>query len=127
METTMTRFLPVLSGALLLASSNLVVAADGIPRFEVEPSCHAAAQAATSLNRSTDNCIQDERNARGKVEQEWSGFTAAQQGHCTRLSQLGGMPSYVELLTCLEMAKQADAIPDDLGKRPMNSTTGTGG
>ena len=25
---------------------------------------------------------------------------------------MGGPPSYVELLTCLEMAQQADKIPD---------------
>lgn len=109
---------------VILASTHLILAADRIPQFDVEPSCQAAAQAATALNRSTDNCIQDERGARTKVEQQWSEFSATQQGHCTRLSQLGGSPSYVELLTCLEIAKQAESIPDDLGKPPVDSTTG---
>jgi hypothetical protein len=29
-----------------------------------------------------------------------------------RFSSLGGSPSYVELLTCLEMAKQAKELPE---------------
>ena len=35
----------------------------------------------------------------------------AQQAHCVSLSKVGGSPSYVELLTCLEMAKAAKALP----------------
>jgi len=31
-----------------------------------------------------------------------------------RLSSLGGAPSYVELLTCLELATQAKALPSDI-------------
>jgi hypothetical protein len=29
-----------------------------------------------------------------------------------RLTRLGGPPSYVELLTCLEIAKAANELPD---------------
>ncbi|MFA6267242.1 MAG: hypothetical protein WC670_16180 [Pseudolabrys sp.] len=96
----------------IIASSYLVLAANQIPQFDVEPSCRAAAQAATTLNRNAGNCIQDEHNARAKLDQQWGDFTASQQTHCLRLSALGGLPSYVELLTCLEMAKEAAAIPD---------------
>jgi hypothetical protein len=37
------------------------------------------------------------------------------------LSRLGGPPSYVELLTCLELAKAADNLPDE------DRTNGQGG
>jgi hypothetical protein len=36
------------------------------------------------------------------------------------LSSLGSLPSYVQLLTCLEMAKQAEELPEA-------SKTGTSG
>ncbi|HET9412897.1 MAG TPA: hypothetical protein VFO74_02100 [Pseudolabrys sp.] len=35
----------------------------------------------------------------------------AQRTACVRFFSLGSSPSYVELLTCLEMAKQAKELP----------------
>jgi hypothetical protein len=55
-----------------------------------------------------------EQDARSKLEQDWSQYSAAQRNHCDGLvTDLGGAPSYVELLTCLEMAKQAKELPED--------------
>jgi hypothetical protein len=53
----------------------------------------------------------DENVARDKLEQEWSQFSPAQRTECVRLVTLGGGPSYVELLTCLELAKQVKELP----------------
>jgi hypothetical protein len=39
-------------------------------------------------------------------------FTRGQRAHCVALSRLGGPPSYVELLTCLELAKAVDSLPE---------------
>ncbi len=91
-----------------LTSSNVVLVADHVPDLDIAPSCHAAA-AAVIGNRNEESCKRDESDARGKLEQEWGQFSAAQQTHCVKLSTLGGPPSYVELLTCLEMAKAASA------------------
>jgi hypothetical protein len=35
-----------------------------------------------------------------------------QRTGCVRFSSLGSSPSYLELLTCLEMAKQANELPE---------------
>ena len=51
--------------------------------------------------------------ARDKLAQDWGRYSAGQRAHCVRLSTLGGLPSYVELLTCLELAKAAAELPDD--------------
>ena len=40
-------------------------------------------------------------------------FFPAEQQRCTRLTTLGGSPSYVEMLTCLEMAQAAKKLPAD--------------
>jgi hypothetical protein len=45
------------------------------------------------------------------LQQEWSEFTPSQRSHCVRLSTTGGMPSYVELLTCVEMSKASAELP----------------
>jgi hypothetical protein len=96
---------------MILAGSYMVLVADKIPELNINPSCRAAAGAAVSINRNEDNCKHDEQDARAKLEEEWSGFTPTQQQQCVRLSSLGGSPSYVELLTCLELSKQAAALP----------------
>jgi hypothetical protein len=97
---------------IVLTASHLVLVADRIPQFDVGPSCRAAATAGISADRNEDSCRRDETGARQKLEKEWSGFTSAERGRCTSLSHRGGSPSYVELLTCLELAKQAKGLPD---------------
>ena len=97
---------------VLLAGSQLVLAADQVPALNVEPTCRAAAKAVVNGDRNEDTCKSDENAARGKLDQEWSQFTSAQKAHCVTLSTPGGSPSYVELLTCLEMAQAAAKVPD---------------
>jgi hypothetical protein len=96
---------------LLLLGSQIVLAADAVPKFDISPSCRAAARAAVSNTRDAAACERDEQTARESLEQEWSQFSPAQRVTCVRLSSLGGSPSYVELLTCLEIAKAAREIP----------------
>jgi hypothetical protein len=102
----MPAFLPV-----ILAGSYVVLAANQIPKFDTDGGCRAAIAAATVVNRSEDACRKDEHDARAKLEQQWAHFTPAQQMRCMSLSKLGGFPSYVELLTCLEIAADAKKLP----------------
>jgi hypothetical protein len=102
---------------IIFAGSYIVLVADKIPELNVEPTCRAAAKTNVRSVTSPDDdsaCRRDEQDARGKVEQEWSQFSGEDRSHCVRLSTLGGSPSYVELLTCLELSKQARALPDDI-------------
>jgi hypothetical protein len=94
---------------VILAASHLVLVSD-VPRLNVEPSCRAAAQAAIGQNRDTNACLRDENQARDTLQKEWSDYSGGERERCLRLSQLGGMPSYVELLTCLQMAKDLKGI-----------------
>lgn len=100
---------------MILTASYLVLAADEVPQLDTGPSCRAAAHASTVVGRNEDSCKRDERDARGKLEQEWAQFTPSQRARCASLSNFGGSPSYVELLTCLEMAKAANSLPADDG------------
>jgi|SRR5450830_1253136 hypothetical protein len=102
---------PIICMTALLLGSQIVLAADQAPKFDTAPSCRAAAATAVSKTRDAAACERDEQAARATLEQKWSQFSAAQRAECVRLSTLGGSPSYVELLTCLEMAKGASEIP----------------
>lgn len=99
----------------LLLGTQAVCAADSPPRFDITPICRAAASAGVSDTRTAEACRRDEELAQQTLGQQWSQFSLAQQTECVRLSSRGGNPSYVELLTCLEMAKQASEIPAGRG------------
>jgi hypothetical protein len=95
----------------VIVSSHLILAADKIPELDYAPSCRGAAQAAALQNRNEDACLQDEKAAKAKLQEDWSSFSPQDKAHCVRLSRTGGFPSYVELLTCVEMSKAAANLP----------------
>jgi hypothetical protein len=53
------------------------------------------------------NCVSSEQEVRNQLAKVWSTFHPADKGHCVRLAQTGGESSYTELITCLEMARDA--------------------
>ena len=117
----MLRFAAICGGALLFGVT-LAMAAERPPQLNVDKSCDAAA--AHGLNgRTRDACMSEENAAQAALKDKWKDFSARQHARCTDLVHMGGPPSYVELLTCLEMAEQAKQIPDrDL----LKGTTGMG-
>lgn len=97
---------------IILTASHIVLVADAIPKFDVEQTCRRASEVSVSLGRSAGDCKRDEEDAHGKLQQDWAQYSPAQRTGCVRFSSLGSSPSYVELLTCLEMAKQAKELPE---------------
>jgi hypothetical protein len=104
---------------IMLTVSHVVLASNRMPELKFEPGCRAAVVAAVTPNRDANACERDELAARDKLKKDWASYTSGQQTRCVSLSKLGGFPSYVELLTCLETAKEVDQ-PDAA------QTTGTG-
>jgi hypothetical protein len=88
----------------ILVAAHVGLAIDRVPHFDVAPTCNADLS-------SRNACRRDERAALGKLQKQWLSFSHAQRQSCVQLSNLGGDPSYVELLTCLQMAKEAGAMP----------------
>jgi hypothetical protein len=93
--------------AAVVLVPQVVLAADGPPRFDPTPSCRSAAAASVMTGRTTDNCITDENNARDLLKNSWSQYSASDKSHCDTLVRTGGSASYVELLSCLEMSRDA--------------------
>jgi hypothetical protein len=53
------------------------------------------------------------QKARDTLASQWSGFAAADRANCVRVEETAGAPSYVELLTCLQMAQAAKKLQGD--------------
>jgi len=91
---------------LSLAASQALPVADTVPRFDIAASCGSADKSATGIGRPVQACRDDEEKARTALETRWSEYPANARTTCTEGASLGGPPSYVQLITCLEMTKQ---------------------
>jgi len=100
-----------LLAALLLASAS-IAAAQGIPTIDVGPSCRAAAKGSVGMQQDYESCRKSEDAARQALVKEWSTFIPADRGSCFRLTTTGTPGTYTELLTCLEMKRDARKLPD---------------
>jgi hypothetical protein len=91
---------------ILALAPGASVAAQRIPQFDVAASCRATAQRAMPVG-NVDACLETERRAREQLAREWPSFAPADKSHCVELAHLGGEPTYTELVTCLEIARDA--------------------
>lgn len=110
--------------ALLLGASLLLPIADSVPNLNIEQTCRAAASADSTQKVQTGSCLSSERDARASLERRWSEFSAAFKQRCTAEVSIGGSPSYVELLTCIELATgnlRPSGVPADAGTNPAQS------
>ena|SRR5438876_12304863 len=87
-----------------MAGNVALAAVDGVPNFNVDPSCQAAAVQAASPNY-VSVCRNTEQRARDEVQRQWPQLNAADKAQCVPAAMVGGNPTYTELLTCLEMAR----------------------
>jgi hypothetical protein len=90
--------------AMIVISSHLVVAvADTVPNFDIGRNCKldVTATAGLSVGQPLKNCIRDEQRARRQLASQWSKFPAASRASCVADEDIA--PSYVSLLTCLQI------------------------
>jgi hypothetical protein len=87
----------------------LLPAADEVPAYNLSPSCRSE----TTTAASDRSCLSDEQHARDKLLGQWSQFAPADKANCLQVEDTAGAPSYVELLTCLQMAAAAKKLPGD--------------
>jgi hypothetical protein len=62
------------------------------------------------LGRDKKACLGDEITAQDTLRQNWSKYAAADRSDCIGMVTTGGPPSYVELLSCVEMLRDARDI-----------------
>lgn len=102
--------IPVTS--LVLGLQLTIAVAEVVPAFDIGPTCRATSGTDGMALGSADRCRQQENGARDTLRQEWSKFPAADRSQCAATAGRG-VASYVVLLTCLEMARDARLLPKE--------------
>jgi hypothetical protein len=80
------------------------------PVLQVGPSCEAAGRGAVVLGRNKEACLADENTALSTLKQNWAKYAAYDKTLCIGMESTGGPASYVELLSCLEINRDAREI-----------------
>jgi hypothetical protein len=91
----------ILLGSVLFATAAM---ADSVPTYDMARTCrldHAAASG-LAVTESMKNCVRDEKRALGQLHKQWPKFASAKRAGCVSQNTIGGAPSYVGLLTCLQ-------------------------
>jgi hypothetical protein len=104
-----------LAGLLALVSINpppVAAAAGSVPTFDTRPTC-ADAATEISITRTVERCQESEEQARNSLASQWGSFSKTDEASCAAETRIGGFPSYVQLLTCLELARDARTLKSD--------------
>ena len=90
-----------------------IAAADEVPRYDVRKSCKVDLQS-YSTAQTNSGCLADEQNARATLVSQWTQYTPESRSRCSSMvGNVAGPQSYVELLTCLQMAKDVKGLPKE--------------
>jgi len=97
----------ILFPAVWLGGHLVAAAMAQVPVLNYEPICRDSGSEDLGLKDDRAICMQDEAAARAELTQKWHEFDATGQATCLRLSSTNRTGSYVEMLTCLEMDRDA--------------------
>ena len=86
---------------VILATLSPIAVSDTTPKFDIAKECRFESETSGNLDR----CSLDEADALEKLRAEWPQFAEADRRACLVEATVGGFASYVELLICLEMAR----------------------
>lgn len=96
--------------ALWIFPSSAMGKPDALPHFDIAATCREArAFAGENKDRAYQGCMKDETDARAQLARRWAQFKAADRSDCVAQGA-APLPSYVEMLTCLEMSEQASNL-----------------
>jgi hypothetical protein len=107
--------LPALLASALSMGAVTVAVADNVPTINIQPSCKATADGIIGLKQDIDTCIKAEHGVRDQLAKQWNEFRPADKTSCVRLTTMSGAGTYTELLTCLEMKRDAAKLPKETG------------
>jgi hypothetical protein len=98
--------MPLSSPIIALTSQLVMLAADRPPNFNIGQTCRLDLTAAfgQDISQQYKSCVSDEQNARQQLQRQWPTFPPAMRTSCASQESIGGTPSYVSLLTCLQMS-----------------------
>jgi hypothetical protein len=99
--------------ALVLLTASLPARSDDVPVLNVDPVCHGIARQAANPGEKGGpdlafaQCVKSEQSMKQKLVGEWSTFVPSEKTNCVGEERSSSLPSYTDLVTCLEMARAA--------------------
>jgi hypothetical protein len=109
MEVEMLLHLPI---AILTTLSPIPVS-DTVPKFDIMKECRFEGGSPAIFAR----CSHDEAEALQQLHAEWSQFAGVNKSSCLTEATVAGFKSYVELIICLEMARDVSNTTNPRGSR----------
>jgi hypothetical protein len=88
----------------IMATLSPVAVSDTVPKFDIVRECRFEGGSTVEFDR----CSQDEAAALEQLKANWARFAGVDKSTCLSAATVGGLASYVELLTCLEMSREAN-------------------
>src|ERR1700760_4304293 len=86
---------------VIMASLSPMPVADAIPQLDVAKECRFEG----GSSEIYDRCMHDENEALEELRTTWTKVGSADRASCVAEATNGVYASYIELLTCLEMAR----------------------
>jgi hypothetical protein len=105
----MRRFCLAAAGLAVAALAPAIPAFAQVPALPFERTCKSATPLDAQDTQPVESCLRDERAARADLERQWAKFDEKSRRLCLEQTNIGGFPSYVDVLTCLEMAAASGA------------------
>jgi hypothetical protein len=96
--------------AAFLAAQKGAAAEEAVPTLNVEPSCRFAATLGQDPQKAFNTCMDDEKSARAELAKGWAQYASSDRKRCLELTHVGGQPSYVDVLECVAIAKDANEL-----------------
>ena len=100
--------------AALVLGLLVLAAGEPVPSINPEPSCRSAAARAKPIG-DIEVCMRLEQAAHDELVKRWEAFNADDKATCIPLATAGGTPTYTELLTCLDVRRDARLLRESEG------------
>jgi len=99
------------SAVILALTATVAAAQSGVPTLNLTATCRPLDRSDFSIQIDPQRCLKTENEARAKLVADWAKYSAADRNLCTQTARMGGIESYVQLLTCLELEHELATGP----------------
>jgi hypothetical protein len=93
----------------ILATLSPIAVSDTVPKFDIAKECRDEGGYTSDIDR----CSRDEATALKQLKNEWGRFVGTDKTTCMAEATIGDFSSYVDLLSCLEMARDVESADDN--------------
>ena len=90
---------------VILGTLSPIPVSDTVPQIDIVKECRFEGGESATFDR----CVHDENEAKQDLQATWEQVGAADRTSCLAEATSAGFSSYIELLTCVEMARDLAA------------------